>query len=471
MKTRSVQLILAFVLLVVGMGAAPLAPPKPNTRIYLPIIASDHVSTYYVDATNGDDSKPGTSQNQAWKTLSKVNTEFSAGTFGPGDRILFKRGETWAITKGGNNLKPVGSSGSLENYIYIGAYGTGNDPVFDLSGADGVYAIYHRSGSAAADYIMFENIEIDGTGSTDCAVMFAYRIHHWYLKSIYAHDFATGDSYALGFNFKESSHHVVFDNCTITDIQGEGIYISKAEDLTDRCQYFTIKNCYFEHCWAEAIDLKDGAMNCWIIDCTFKENGAGVVNPDNGLLCEGFQLSLGGSYNHVFRCQFKGTFQQNSAAIKTRYPGAESARFNVIDGCLFKNCTGKWGAIRLNGNDNLVVNCKMVNCRHAVFTTVGDHGGDNRVKNCTFRDCGTCAVYLGWGEASRIDFDYNRYDGSSKIWYYNGAYRDLSYVQNTLGHEINAQGKNAAFAETANCTPSSGSDCVNAVESPAMVYD
>ena len=331
MKTRSVQLILAFVLLFVGMGAAPPAPPRPNTRMYLPFIANNPVRTYYVDATNGDDSRSGTSQDQAWKTLSKVNTEFSAGTFEPGNRILFKRGQTWAITNVRNNLKPVGSSGSPGNYIYIGAYGTGNNPVFDLSGADGIYAIYHPSGSEAANYIMFENIEIDGTGGTDCAVMFAYGIHHWYLKNIYAHDFVTGDRYALGFLFKENSHHVVFDNCTIKEIKGEGIYISKAEDLTDRCQYFTIKNCYFEHCWSEAIDLKDGAMNCWIIDCTFKENGAGVVDPNTGKSLSGFQISLGGSYNHVSNCQFEGTFQKNDAAVKTCYPGAESARTNRGD--------------------------------------------------------------------------------------------------------------------------------------------
>ncbi len=48
-------------------------------------------TTYYVDATNGNDSYTGTSESAAWKTIAKVN----ASSFSPGDNILFKRVETW----------------------------------------------------------------------------------------------------------------------------------------------------------------------------------------------------------------------------------------------------------------------------------------------------------------------------------------------------------------------------------------
>jgi len=48
-------------------------------------------ATYYVDATNGDDTKDGQSTATAWKTIAKVNSS----SFAPGDQILLKRGEVW----------------------------------------------------------------------------------------------------------------------------------------------------------------------------------------------------------------------------------------------------------------------------------------------------------------------------------------------------------------------------------------
>ena len=43
---------------------------------------------YYVDAEDGDDNNPGTSPEQAWKSLTKV----TATTFQPGDQILLENG-------------------------------------------------------------------------------------------------------------------------------------------------------------------------------------------------------------------------------------------------------------------------------------------------------------------------------------------------------------------------------------------
>ena len=81
-------------------------------------------TTYYVDATNGDDSNQGTSEDAPWKSMSKVNSSsFQSGNF-----ILFKRGETW------REMLVVPSSGSAEKHITIGAYGTGNRPI--IKGSD-----------------------------------------------------------------------------------------------------------------------------------------------------------------------------------------------------------------------------------------------------------------------------------------------------------------------------------------------
>ena len=77
-------------------------------------------TTYYVDATDGNDGSDGLSEGNAWKTLSKVNGE----SFSPGDTISFQKGEVWRETL------TVPSSGDASNQITFGSYGTGDNPVF-----------------------------------------------------------------------------------------------------------------------------------------------------------------------------------------------------------------------------------------------------------------------------------------------------------------------------------------------------
>jgi hypothetical protein len=107
----------------------------------LVMCSASWAATYYVDATNGNDSNTGTSPIQAWRTLSKVNGQ----TFNAGDYIYFKRGEAWNET-----LYP--DSGSSGNLITYGAYGSGNKPII-------------RNFSASTkSYIKVQDIEFKSNG-------------------------------------------------------------------------------------------------------------------------------------------------------------------------------------------------------------------------------------------------------------------------------------------------------------------
>lgn len=75
-------------------------------------------TSYYVDATGGDDAKDGQSMATAWKTIAKVN----GSSFVAGDQILFKRGEVWR-----ERLAPP-SNGAAGNTIKFDAYGMGEAP-------------------------------------------------------------------------------------------------------------------------------------------------------------------------------------------------------------------------------------------------------------------------------------------------------------------------------------------------------
>lgn len=83
-------------------------------------------ATYYVNATGGNDGRTGTAPASAWKTVAKVNNS----VFAPGDRILFKRGETW------HESLVIPSSGNSALPITFGAYGSGYRPVLDGTYAD-----------------------------------------------------------------------------------------------------------------------------------------------------------------------------------------------------------------------------------------------------------------------------------------------------------------------------------------------
>lgn len=115
-------------------------------------------TTYYVDDTGGSDSYNGQCQTVSggcgpWQTLSKVNST----TFGPGDRLLFKKGGSWA-----GQLRPLGS-GSSGSPITLDAYGSSTSrPVIHGGGtANGTGAVYLRN----QQYWVIQNLEVTNSAA------------------------------------------------------------------------------------------------------------------------------------------------------------------------------------------------------------------------------------------------------------------------------------------------------------------
>lgn len=73
--------------------------------------------TYYV-SNDGDDNNSGLSEDEPWKTISKV----SSTKYNPGDAILFRRGDVWY------EALVIRSSGTKEDPIIYGNYGDGDLP-------------------------------------------------------------------------------------------------------------------------------------------------------------------------------------------------------------------------------------------------------------------------------------------------------------------------------------------------------
>lgn len=99
---------------------------KKVLTIFLALLTIPLTATEYYVKSTGSDSNTGLSDAQAWQTISKVNTEWAAGTFAAGDFIYFRRGDTFYGTLA------ITESGTSSANITVGAYGTGENPV--LSG-------------------------------------------------------------------------------------------------------------------------------------------------------------------------------------------------------------------------------------------------------------------------------------------------------------------------------------------------
>ncbi len=90
--------------------------PTPSP-VYTPVISPTGV--YYVDCASGNDTFSGTSEAQAWRTLTKA----SSAPLNAGNQLLLKRGCVWS-----DETLTISRSGLAGQEILVGAYGTGNLP-------------------------------------------------------------------------------------------------------------------------------------------------------------------------------------------------------------------------------------------------------------------------------------------------------------------------------------------------------
>ena len=125
------------------------------TLFFLVFSTLASATTYYISSA-GNDAANGLSDATSWRSIAKLNSVLP--TLKPGDRILFKRGDTFY-----GSLK-ISKSGSAGSPITIGAYGTGKRPV--ISGFTTISSWTNENGGIYSKVITCasspEMVTIDG---------------------------------------------------------------------------------------------------------------------------------------------------------------------------------------------------------------------------------------------------------------------------------------------------------------------
>ena len=106
-------------------------------------------TTYYISFSDGDDSKDGKSESNAFKNLGKINSI----TFAPGDKIKFKTGDVW------KGYFKVRGSGSSSSPITIESYGSSSKPIIDGNGYQASLFLEN------VEYIEVNNLEFKNEAS------------------------------------------------------------------------------------------------------------------------------------------------------------------------------------------------------------------------------------------------------------------------------------------------------------------
>ena len=284
--------------------------------IMIMITSQIFAATYYVDATNGNDSNNGTSPEIAWKTINKVNNS----SFNSGDSILFKRGEIW------REQLTIPSSSSPGNPITFGAYGSGDNPI--INGSDIIKEWTNYSGDIweATCYTEPDQVFFDGTrGNKQTALGDVDSEFDWFWESDVLYVYSTSDpdtaytnpgveatSRDYGIRTNANIDYIIIDNFQIERVETNCILLS---NHSDHC---IIQNCTFYQ-WGASASSNNGAVRIYgaydtITANTFGKNTAQDADGPNWAGFKGIVLTTYSSDANITNNYFYHSGDETTAS-------------------------------------------------------------------------------------------------------------------------------------------------------------
>lgn len=315
-----------------GLGSSE---PSEVVSITTPALADSY--TFYLDATGGDDSHFGDTEETAWKTLEMV----SKIHFLPGSHIYLKRGETWT---GSMVLQGSGEPGKPN---VIESYGEGDKPL--LNGP----------GTAASNTVFFNNVthwEMDGVAVRNYEEVEEGNTEV-YKRGIYVRAHDMGEVKHLIFR-----NLVVYDvNSTLNEAESSknwgGLFLEITGDAVPTWfDSVVIEDCHFHHVGRTGIsnasswdrrglnsefgdEISTGTYDNWVPSKNFVlVNNRIESTGGNGLILRVADKPLV-EYNYFYNCATvlsgnaafcfntdSAVFQYNEASYTVYNPGDTDAR-------------------------------------------------------------------------------------------------------------------------------------------------
>ena len=326
-------------ILVIGINSGVgLAENQPSDSQQGAVISLDQITiqaiqcsgtTYYVDAAEGLDGNDGQSPGSAWQTIGKVNQ----APLGPGDCVLFKRGQVWR-----EELSIYFLDGTEVNPIVFSAYGDGPKP--EINGADLVSQWSQHSGNiwratvlnGAIQGVWFDGVKgqhVDGISAISSERM-------WFADGTSVYVYSSGSpasrytspgvevaqrKTAIN-DSSEPSSYIVIDNLRLTH-NGAVNGFAGAIDVRERGdRYWTIQNVEIHESAVMSLMLRGSYVR--VVNCTITANdGGALLHNDslyNSIEHSEFAYSYGGSgvsiyghghtiaYNNIHHNQWNGIF-------------------------------------------------------------------------------------------------------------------------------------------------------------------
>jgi hypothetical protein len=329
-------------------------------------------ATYYVDATGGNDANSGQSTAEAWQTLDRISEE----VYGPGDRILFKRDETFTgrfVFKG---------AGTETDPLIIGAYGTGEKPVLE-------------GGYGDAEVIYAENSQ--GFEIRDLTI---------------THDRPFGgldNRYGVLLNPRYNAgelKHIQFVNVDFVDIQGAGTNhesrgiqadtdSNTAAPILSRFNGFLIEGCRFENIDGRGAQIRDSCgdiADYLISDGPYYPSTNVIFQYNTGINCYRNLYQLRGASDGLIQYNTMDGTQEGSAFWPFACEGTV-VQFNIFRNILKDGADASACHFDFNCKDTLMQYNIGINVQGSLIQVLNNSNGSNFQINAVARynlgiDCG-----------------------------------------------------------------------------------
>lgn len=389
--------------------------------VALAVATAADATDYYVSSSLGNDAwsgtlpEPNAGASDGPKQSLAASGNLLDATAQPGDRVLLRRGDTWTSSEG---LTINTANGEEASLIVMGAYGTGDKPILDISGTGNAITVRGSYNDDASAWLRFEHLKITTTASPGNRPVGIFVLESY--RPYIPHHITFSDCIIEGFKhgitlFQE--HHTI-ENCVIKDNYGISPETGYTQGLYAQGNSITIRNNLFEN---------NGRPDSWYDHNVYVSHGSGYLIEGN-------------------------TVRNSLDGIKVRGANNTVVRDNVIHGM-------NLGGISVGGDDSVTIENVIIE-RNLIYdtvngiTVVSQSGTQTEPSlNITIRN----NILHSNRPASPVGGDYGGYlsitDPIDGVFVYNNAFYGISddnerilYVYSAS--PSNLQIKNNIFART-----------------------